>query len=198
MTLDPRVFRRTMGLFATGVTVVAARTADGVVAMTANAVSSVSLDPLLVLVCVDHRARLAGHLAVGLPFSINLLRDEQEVLSRYFGGGWRDHPAPEFRFEVWDAAPRLIGALAAIRCDVDRLYDGGDHHILVGAVRSLVEGPDPWNPLLFYAGRYRRLAPPAVPAAPAEEWAPDGVSIYYEEWGPPEREAHAKASDPQE
>ncbi len=185
-----------MGLFATGVTIVAARTADGIVAMTANAVSSVSLDPPLVLVCVDHRARLAGHLAVGLPFSINLLRDEQEVLSRYFGGGWLDHPAPEFHFDVWDAAPRLIGALAAIRCDVDRLDDGGDHHILVGAVRSLVEGPDPWNPLLFYGGRYRRLAPPTVPAAPPEEWAPDGVSIYYDEWGPPEREA--QASDPPE
>jgi len=198
MTPDPQAFRRTMGLFATGVTIVAVRTADGVVAMTANAVSSVSLDPLLVLVCVDHRARLASHLVVGLPFSINVLRDEQEVLSRYFGGGWRDHPAPEFRFEAWDAAPRLVGALAALRCDVDRLSDGGDHHIVLGAVRSLVEGPDPWNPLLFYAGRYRRLAPPAVPAAPPEEWGPEGVSIYYEEWSAPEREARARGSDPPE
>jgi flavin reductase (DIM6/NTAB) family NADH-FMN oxidoreductase RutF len=195
---DPRAFRRTIGLFATGVTVVAAQTADGVVGMTANAIASVSLEPLLVLVCVDHRARLASHLVVGLPFSINVLREEQEVLSRHFGGGWRDHPAPEYRFEAWGGVPRLVGALAALRCEVDRLHDGGDHHIVVGSVHDLTEGPEPWNPLLFYAGRYRRLAPPAVPAAPPEEWGPDGISIYYEEWGGTERPSRAEVADPPE
>lgn len=192
---DPRAYRRTMGLFATGVTVVAAPAADGVIGMTANAVSSVSLDPLLVLVCVDHRARLASRLVVGHPFSINFLRDDQEVLSRYFGGGWHGRPAPEFRFEPWEAAPRLVGALAALRCEVARLYDGGDHQIVVGAVRALSEGPEPWNPLLFYAGRYRRLAPMAAPTAPPEQWGPDGVSIYYEEWSPHDRASRAETPD---
>lgn len=186
---DPRVFRRTMGLFATGVTVLATHTPDGVVAMTANAISAVSLEPLLVLACVDHRARLAAHLAPGLPFSINFLRDDQEVLSRYFAGGWRDHPAPEFRFESWDGTPRLVGALAAVRCDVDRLHDGGDHWIVVGRVVGLDEGTAPWNPLLFYAGRYRRVAPAAIPAQPPEQWGPDGVSIYYEQWDAPDPQA---------
>jgi flavin reductase (DIM6/NTAB) family NADH-FMN oxidoreductase RutF len=193
---DPKAFRRTMGLFATGVTVVAAHTSDGIIGMTANAVSAVSLDPPLVLVCVDHGARLAGRLCVGVSFSINFLRDDQEVLSRYFAGGWRDRQAPEFRFEAWDQAPRLVGALAAVRCDVDRLDDGGDHHIVVGSVRDLSEGPEPWNPLIFYAGRYRRLAPPAVPTAPPEEWGPDGVSIYYDEWGAADRPSRAEAFDP--
>ncbi len=187
-----------MGLFATGVTVVATQTADGVIGMTANAVSAVSLDPLLVLVCVDHGARLAGHLSVGLPFSINVLRDDQEVLSRYFAGGWRDRPVPEFRFEAWEDAPRLVGALAAVRCGVDRLYDGGDHHIVVGWVRALSEGAEPWNPLIFYAGRYRHLAPPAVPAAPPEEWGPDGMSIYYDEWSAADQPSRAEAFDPPE
>jgi hypothetical protein len=117
------------------------------------------------------------------------------VLSRYFGGGWQGRPAPEFRFEPWEAAPRLVGALAALRCDVAHLYDGGDHHIVVGAVRALTEGPEPWNPLLFYAGRYRRLAPPATPAAPPEQWGPDGVSIYYEEWSAQDRAAHVETPD---
>lgn len=192
---DPRAYRRTMGLFATGVTVVAVYTADDVLGMTANAVCSLSLDPLLVLVCVDRQARLAGHLVEGVPFSINILRDDQEVLSRYFSGGWRDLPTPEFRFEAWDGAPRLVGALATVRCAVARLYDGGDHHIVIGRVLDLHEGGSPGNPLLFFAGRYRRLAPLAVPAAPPERWGPDGVSIYYEEWGAGPRQEPAGTRD---
>lgn len=194
---DPRAFRRTIGLFGTGVTVVAVQVPGDVLGMTANAVSSVSLDPLLVLVCVDHRARLAGHLAIGLPFSINVLRDDQEVLSRYFAGGWRDLPPPEFRFEVWEDTPRLVGALAALRCVVDRLYDGGDHTIVIGRVVELHEAPSPWNPLLFFAGRYRRVAPIAAPTAPPELWGPDGVSVYHEEWGTSTRDTPVKKSEPQ-
>ncbi len=193
---DPKAFRRATGLFATGVTVVAVQVPEDVLGMTANAVSSVSLEPLLVLVCVDHRARLANHLAIGLPFSINVLRDDQEVLSRYFAGGWRDLPAPEFRFEPWEDAPRLVGALAALRCVVDHLYDGGDHSIVIGRVVDLHEAPSPWNPLLFFAGRYRRVAPIAAPTAPPEIWGPDGVSVYYEEWGASKHDATVKTSEP--
>ncbi len=193
---DPRAFRRTLGLFATGVTVVAVQTPDGITGMTANAVSSVSLDPLLVLVCVDEQARICPHLAIDRPFSINFLRDDQEVLSRFFAGGWRDRPDPEFRFTPWGEAPRLVGTLAAVRCAVDRLYDGGDHRIVVGRVTDLYEGPEPWNPLLFYAGRYRRLAPLATPAAPPEEWGPDGISIYYDQWDASDRTPAAEADEP--
>jgi flavin reductase (DIM6/NTAB) family NADH-FMN oxidoreductase RutF len=171
-----------MGLFATGVTVVAVPSDGGVLGMTANAFCSVSLDPLLVLICVQRHARIAARLRVGKPFSVNFLRDDQEALSRYFSGGWRDLPAPEFRFTQWADAPRLVGALAAARCVVDRRDDGGDHWIIVGRVRDLFSDGAHHNPLLFFAGRYRRLAPLAVPGGPPEERGPDGVSIYYEEW----------------
>ncbi len=193
---DLRAFRRTMGLLATGVTVVAAQTFDGLVGMTANAVTSVSLDPLLVLVCVDHKARIHPHLVVDRPFSINFLRDDQEVLSRFFAGGWRDRPDPEFRFTAWAETPLLVGALAALRCIVDRLFDGGDHDIVIGRVIDLYEGPQPWNPLLFYAGRYRRLAPLTSPAAPPEQWGPEGVTIYYDEWGASDRAPAEEAAEP--
>jgi flavin reductase (DIM6/NTAB) family NADH-FMN oxidoreductase RutF len=178
---DPRAFRRTAGLFATGVTIVAASGGDGVVGMTANAVCSVSLNPLLLLVCVGRTARLAAHLDVGTPFSVNILRSEQQVLSRYFAGGWRDLPRPEFHFEPWGPAHRLVGALAAIRCVIDRCLDGGDHWIVIGRVTDLHEGGPPADPLTFFAGRYRSLAP-AAPEAPPEVVGPDGVSVYYEEW----------------
>jgi flavin reductase (DIM6/NTAB) family NADH-FMN oxidoreductase RutF len=193
---DSTAFRRTIGLFATGVTVVAVQLPDDVLGMTANAVCSVSLDPLQVLVCVDHRARLAGHVSVGQPFSINVLRDDQEVLSRYFAGGWRDLPRPEYRFETWEDAPRLVGALAALRCVVDRIYEGGDHWIVVGRVRDLYEADSMQNPLMFFAGRYRRLAPAAAPTAPPELWGPDGVSVYYEEWGASKHDTPARTKEP--
>ncbi|MDR7419543.1 MAG: flavin reductase family protein [Armatimonadota bacterium] len=191
---DPRAYRRVMGLFATGVSVMAVNTDDGVLGMTANSVASVSLDPLLVLVCVDRRARIAAHLQIGRPFSLSFLRDDQEVLSRYFAGGWREFPTPEHRFAAWDGAPRLIGALAAVRCVIDRLHDGGDHWIVVGRVDGLFSDDGHHNPLIFFAGRYRRLAPLA-PDAPPEHWGPDGVSIYYEEWSAPPHTAATKAGD---
>src|SRR3990170_3437319 len=195
---DSRAFRRTIGLFATGVTVVAVEAADGVVGMTANAVTSVSLDPMGVLVCVDHQARLAAQLPEGREFSINILRDDQEVLSRYFSGGWRDLPKPEFRFLPWGEAPRLVGSLAAVRCIVDRRCDGGDHWIVVGRVLDLFEDASQANPLLFFAGRYRHLAPLVTPAAPPERWGPDGTSIYYEEWSTAPRAAPPEAREPLE
>jgi len=194
-TPDSKTFRRTMGLFATGVTVVTLREDDEVLGMTANSVTAVSLEPLWVLVCVDVRARIAPHMTVGRPFAINFLRDDQEVLSRYYAGGWRDHPQPEHRFDEWNGTPRLVGALAAVRCDVHRVDDGGDHHVVVGRVLELMEGPSPWTPLLFFAGRYRRLAPLDAVAAPPERLGPDGVSIYYEEWGGTGRR-RTEAADP--
>jgi flavin reductase (DIM6/NTAB) family NADH-FMN oxidoreductase RutF len=192
---DARAFRRTIGLFATGVTVVAVLAEDGVHGMTANAVCSVSLDPLWVLVCVNRTARLAARLDDGQDFSLNILRDDQEVLSRYFAGGWDGLPVPEFRFVPWGDAPRLVGALAALRCVVERRYDGGDHWIVIGRVVDLFDGSFPHNPLLFFAGRYRRAAPLAAPAAPPERWGPDGVSIYYEEWSTTPYPASQRSED---
>jgi flavin reductase (DIM6/NTAB) family NADH-FMN oxidoreductase RutF len=179
---DPKAYRRTIGLFATGVTVLAVDTTAGVLAMTANAIASVSLAPLLLLACVEHRARIHGHLVPGQVFSVNVLRADQEVLSRYFAGGWRDRPAPEHRFVQWGGAPRLVGGLAALRCVVHRNLDGGDHTIVLARVAELFEDDAHHNPLIFFAGRYRRLAPMVTPGVAPEQWGPDGASIYFEEW----------------
>jgi flavin reductase (DIM6/NTAB) family NADH-FMN oxidoreductase RutF len=188
---DSKAYRHTIGLFATGVTVLAVETPAGALGMTANAIASVSLAPLLLLACVDHRARIHSHLVPGRAFSVNVLRADQEVLSRYFAGGWRDRPAPEHRFDAWGGAPRLVGALAALRCIVDRVLDGGDHSIVLGGVVDLYEDDHHHNPLLFFAGRYRRLAPMVTPGLAPERWGPDGASIYFEEWSVD----HARAGD---
>ena len=183
LAVDPNRFRRVMGLFATGVTVLAAQHADDVHGMTANAVTSVSLDPLLVLACVGKQARMYPFIEQAGGFSLNILTHDQEVLSRYFAGSWKMATPPEFRFTPWEGGPRLIGALATIGCRTERSIEAGDHWIVLGRVIALHEGDASAQPLVFFAGRYRRLSD--VEAAPAPDmWKDQAVQIYYGEWSP--------------
>lgn len=175
-----------MGQFATGVTVLTARRDATVHGMTANAVMSVSLDPLLVLTSVDRRARMLEVLQVGWPFAISILAASAEPLARRFAGqprrGSRSTP---IRF--WptgpEEAPIVAGALAAVRCRVSELRPAGDHVLVLAGVESLFSSPEAVEPLVFYRGRYRRLR--SVPEAgeePAEELMPEGLRLHYEEW----------------
>jgi flavin reductase (DIM6/NTAB) family NADH-FMN oxidoreductase RutF len=171
-----------MGRFATGVTVVAAEHHGEIHGMTANAVTSVSIEPLVVLVCVDKRARMTRFIQQAGGFSINMLSEEQEALSQFFAGTWRHAGAPEFRFVPWVGGPRLVGSLAAIGCRVDRFVEAGDHWIVLGDVEGLDEGDPAGRPLIFYGGRYRRLTEAEGPPAP-EEWTAAAVRVHYDEWG---------------
>ena len=114
--VDDRTFRQTLGLFATGVSVIAAEIDGGVHAMTANAVTSVSLDPKLILFCPSRRARFSQLLPDVESFTVNFLRDEQQSLSTYFAGGWKESTPPPYRFVHDGKAPRLQGALATLHC----------------------------------------------------------------------------------
>lgn len=179
--IEPGRFRRVMGLFATGVTVLAAQHGEDVHAMTANAVTSVSLDPLLVLACIGKQARMMRVIEQAAGFSINILSEDQEVLSRYFAGAWKQTTPPEFRFVPWQGGPRLIGALASIGCVSERAVEAGDHWILLGRVVALQEGDPAARPQLFYAGAYRRLSEREVTTAP-DLWTDQAVQIYYDGW----------------
>ncbi|MGH2400056.1 MAG: flavin reductase family protein [bacterium] len=183
LPVDADRFRRVMGFFATGVTVLAAQHDDNIHGMTANAVTSVSLDPLLVLACVGKRARMYPFIEEAGGFSINILTNDQEVLSRYFAGSWKPATPPEFRFQPWKGGPRLVGALASIGCRAERTVEAGDHWIVLGRVIALHEGDASAQPLVFLSGRYRRLSD--VEAAPAPDlWKDKAVQIYYGEWSP--------------
>ncbi len=153
-----------MGRFATGVAVLAV--ADGGVtrAMTVNSLTSVSLDPLLLLVCVNRQARLAPLLAPGAPFSVSLLREGQQDLSAYFAGAWREPEPPPHRFLPWGDGVQLEGCLAALAATVQARLDGGDHWIVTGRVTALHQGPPPARPLVFFGGRYRGLDAGEIPA----------------------------------
>ena len=157
--IDARAFRHTVGQFATGVTVIATDTGGSVRAMTANAFTSVSLDPPLVLFCVKKNAHLGELVHTAKGFSINILGQAQQDLSTYFAGGWKDPSPPPFTFTTWEGGPRLDGCVAALGCAVETIYEGGDHWIVVGRVLSLYRS-ESVAPLVFCGGRYASLAAP--------------------------------------
>lgn len=164
--LPPADFRRALGQFATGVTVVTVECpgeggARAVHGMTANSFTSVSLDPLLVLVCVDQRARTLPLLHQNRRFGVSILTAEQQELSVYFSKGEQSAEGEKrlgLRFR-WTASgiPLLEGTMAQLACHVVATYAAGDHVIFLGEVES-AEIPG-GEPLLFLGGKYRRLAP---------------------------------------
>ena len=158
LPLDSNTFRRLMARFATGVAVLAVTSPDeGVVSgMTANAIASVSLDPYLLLVCVDRNANIVQAVLNADSFSLSLLRDEQLSLSDYFAGRWQGEP-PEFEFYAGELAPVLKGAIGVIQCRRSNVLEGGDHWIVLGEVAAInLETPPP-SPLIFFGSQYHNL-----------------------------------------
>jgi flavin reductase (DIM6/NTAB) family NADH-FMN oxidoreductase RutF len=156
--VEPDRFRAVMGHFATGVAVVTATGPEGPTGMTANAVCSLSLDPLLLLVCFDNGARTLRVVRETERFGVNVLRAGQESLARRFASKL---PEAE-KFEgvphtVHDGIPVLEAALAWVGCALDRLVQGGDHTIGIGAVRAAETGAD-GDPLVWFRGGYGGLA----------------------------------------
>ena len=145
-----------MGHFATGVTVVTTRDIEGnPQGMTANAVTSLSLEPPLVLICVDKSAEIHQHLGEDRYFALNILREEQEEISRRFAlVGIDRFEDINYRFGK-TGAPILENVLAFLECRVTGAYPGGDHTIFLGEVEvaGILEG----NPLIFYRGEYTKL-----------------------------------------
>ena len=160
MSIDARAFRQTVGRFATGVTVIATEVDGSIKAMTANSFTSLSLDPPLVLFCVGANTKMGQLIHRATGFSVNILRQEQEELSAYFAGVWKQADPPLFSFVSWDGGPLLEGCLAALGCAVDRIYEGGDHWIVIGRVLALYRSEEACPPLLFCGGRYARLETP--------------------------------------
>ena len=167
-SLDTR-FRQTMGLLATGVTVITTRMNGSVHGMTANSVTSVSLEPLLMLAAINRRASMCNIIQQAGEFAINILSERQEELSRHFAGAKTGLPPASLRFESdLDGAPYILDTLAAIRCRVARVLDGGDHVIVLGHVVHFHDGP-PASPLLYFGGRYCSLRDLEAPHSPGSE-----------------------------
>lgn len=157
--VDSSEFRRVLGHWTTGVAVVATVGADGEPrGLTANAVASVSLDPPLVLACVERGAETHDAIRTAGFFAISVLTQDDERAARNFAG---DDGADKFRGFAWRAevtgAPVLDGALAWVDCRIRDVFDGGDHSICVGGVVGA--GAREGEPLVYYRGGYNRLTP---------------------------------------
>ncbi len=161
MAIDSGLFRTIIGNFATGVTVVTTAN-DGLLhGVTANSVTSLSLDPLLLLVCIDKKAHAHSEMEKCASFGVSILGADQAGLSELFarpgepekgslsGAAWRYGPG---------GSPLLEGALAWLECRVRERLNGGDHTIFVGEVIDGEAVRAEAAPLLYFRGGYRRLA----------------------------------------
>jgi flavin reductase len=152
-------FRRALGCFATGVTILTVDLDREVHGMTANAFASVSLDPLLVLVCVDNKTRTHSHLHARKRFGINILSADQRATSDFYARFDRDQKDPASAGARFDrtahGTPILHGSLAYLECRLHSTQDAGDHTIFIAEVEEVVVRDG--DPLLFFRGKYRAL-----------------------------------------
>ncbi len=154
---DARTLRDALGCFATGVTVVTARAADGTpLGLTANSFTSVSLDPPLLLVCIANGAGSAPALKEVEHFAVNVLQIGQQPVSNLFASRNEDRFGDTGWSEGETGSPVLHGSLSSFECRRHAVHDGGDHFILVGEVVCARFEPRR-DPLLYFRGKYRRL-----------------------------------------
>jgi 3-hydroxy-9,10-secoandrosta-1,3,5(10)-triene-9,17-dione monooxygenase reductase component len=151
--VNERDYRDAIGHFATGVCVI---TCAGPAGLTTNAVASLSLDPLLLLVAFDNDSRTLPAVRRAKRFAVNVLATDQEDLARVFAS--KRLPAEKFAAVTHEEAhgvPVLDGALAWITCDLEELLPRGDHTIGIGAVTHAWADPSGREPLVFFRGAYR-------------------------------------------
>ena len=160
MSVDASSFRRALGRFPTGVTVVSSRDASGQrLGLTVSSFCSVSLEPPLVLVCIDHRSDANRGLRESGRFAVSVLAEGQEDVSRRFAApGTSKHEGFSF-VDGEHGLPLVPGALAHVECRVRSFHDEGDHAVWVGAVTRVAVHQG--LPLVHHAGSYRCLAPEA-------------------------------------
>ncbi|OFX12656.1 MAG: flavin reductase [Alphaproteobacteria bacterium RIFOXYD12_FULL_60_8] len=159
-TVDDRSFRKALGCFASGVTVVTTLDEAGNPAgLTVSSFSSVSLDPPLVLICLGKKTKDLEHYSKGY-FAVHVLGERQRELSIRFAGGGAKNKWEGLSFKSGlGGTPLLSGGLATIECAVESAIESGDHVILVGRVERVSAQPS-GQPLLYFKGGYFKLGAP--------------------------------------
>jgi flavin reductase (DIM6/NTAB) family NADH-FMN oxidoreductase RutF len=168
--IDSGTFRRVMGHFVTGVTVVTALDGERPFGITVNALSSVSLDPPLVMVALDRRRFLTPIVRMARRYAVCILSEDQQALSDCFAGAAVEPGRDAFCGAAWHPGPTglplIDGAIATLECTVVETFSAGDHDLFIGRVDDLAnEGEHPM-PLLYYRRQYLRIQ--RAEAAPLE------------------------------
>ncbi|OHV39017.1 MULTISPECIES: 3-hydroxy-9,10-secoandrosta-1,3,5(10)-triene-9,17-dione monooxygenase reductase subunit [Pseudofrankia] len=168
--VDPATFRRVLGHFCTGVTIITSLDDDGTPAgLACQSFTSLSLDPPLVLICPGRSSTSWPRIERTGRFTVNVLAEDQQDVSVAFGS----RTAAKFDAVPWHTTDRgavvLDDVLAWVHCDIDATYDGGDHQIVVGAVRQMHILRD-HGPLLFFRGDY------GLPTLPTQKASSNGAA----------------------
>ena len=156
MAINPKDFRNTVGLFATGITVITTVDENGkAIGLTANSFTSVSLNPPIVLVCIDRAVTSFNAFQTAGEFAVNILGSEQTEISNKFATSG-DEKWLGVEFETWAGrAPILQNCLANIECKTREIHESGDHIIITGEVTTLASKDG--NQLLYWRGQYAQL-----------------------------------------
>ena len=162
MEVGPELFRKVMGHFVTGVSVVTTFDPDGRPAgITVNALSSVSLEPPLIVVALDRRRFITPFVHAAGRFAVNILSEDQQALSDCFAGAPVTPGREDFCGAAWHAGssglPLLDGAIATLECTVVETFSAGDHDLFIGRVDTLANEEHHPMPLLYYRRRYLRI-----------------------------------------
>jgi flavin reductase (DIM6/NTAB) family NADH-FMN oxidoreductase RutF len=152
--VDAAAMRRTLGRFTTGVTVVTTAQGGEIHAMTANAFTSVSLDPPLVLVSIDHRTKMHRMLPDTKRYGVSVLASDQERVAWHFAGRPLKNHGELFEWAA--GVPLVSGAIAHVACSLHAAHEAGDHTLYLGLVEHLHSRPG--EPLLFHAGAFGRIS----------------------------------------
>jgi len=151
--LTQTAYKEAVSQFATGVTVITAEDGDGPVGMTANAVCSLSLDPLLLLVCFDRGSRTLETVQRSKRFGVSVLAESQREVSDHFASKQDSFGSVPYRRV--ERVPVVEGAVASIVCHLDQWIEGGDHLIGIGSVISVSSESN--DPLIWFDGSYRSI-----------------------------------------
>lgn len=151
--MNNRYFRDAMGKFATGITIVTMEEYEEVIGMTVNAFMSVSLDPKLIAISVDHKASMYHKLGNNKTFGLSILREDQKDISMFFAN--QTDIDQEVLYQSLDDTQVIEGAIATLACHIKDTIIAGDHKIFVAEVTALElnEG----KPILYFGGEYRRI-----------------------------------------
>lgn len=157
MAIETSLFKKALGRFVTGVTVVSTNHKDTYYGVTINSFSSVSLEPPLILYCLDKKASVHDVFVNSENFTVNILSETQKGVAEHFAR--RDK-------SDWTSTPHLIGkntvplvkdSAATIECKKHHVYEGGDHHIIIGLVTNLIISEV--SPLVYFQGGYNNIQP---------------------------------------
>ena len=171
-------FRTVMGQFATGVTVVTALDGDRPAGITVNALTSVSLDPAIVVIALDRKRFIVPAIDASRRYAVNVLAEDQQWLSDCFAGANVTPNRDAFCGAAWrpgqTGLPLLEGAIAAMECEVTDRFEVGDHFLYVGAVRALALDEPGAPPLLYHRKRYLRIERATTATVAGKPESPEG------------------------